>query len=99
MMKRKMLFNKILIQRLNKDTLDSGIVVGPQEIEPFYIGKVLEIGDQVTRIKVGDIIHTGYFMGSADFEDKDFRGNKVILKVIKEDDVIFIEEPQPNIIV
>lgn len=97
MIKRKMLFDKILIQKMNKQTSDAGIVLGPMEIEPFFIGKVLAIGDQVTKVKVGDIIHTGYFTGSADFEDKD-RDLTVTLKVIRETDIIFVEEPSIDII-
>lgn len=97
MIKRKMLFDKILLQKMNKQTSDSGIVVGPMEIEPFFIGKVLAIGSTVTQVKVGDLVHTGYFTGSADFEDKD-RDLTVTLKVIREADIIFIEEPSIDII-
>jgi len=90
MPKYKVLFDKILVLRDPKvETMSGGIVLTDDLAKPPRTGEVLEIGDKVGYVSIGDRVvfseYAGYFLDvSQDLAESDFI-------VMREDEILAIE--------
>lgn len=92
-MKFRVIGEKILVQRDSKEEFE-GLVVPDAVQRPPRCGRVLAVGDEVTRIKVGEKVYFHEYAGQFLEATQDLEESDLI--VMREDEVLTVLVEEEN---
>lgn len=91
MKKYRVIGERILVQRFPAMEDDGGLLIPEKVKKRPYKGTVLAVGDEVTKISVGEVVnfseYAGNFLEKSDFEESD-------LIVMRQDEVLAVEDEE-----